>query len=451
MNRRITRWLVAAAIFILSGRAMAATPLLFDKSEFAARRAKLMDRIPDGAAILLGAWPALGYVEYVQNNDFMYFSGVEFPNAALILNGKNRTSTLFVTISENEARGEGFPLALIRDPKGVTGIERVSPIEQFSAALARLANWGYVIYTSFKPEELSREASDEKFGVLQEVMTLNPWDGRQTRELQFVEKLKKLFPFATVKDASSFIWELRSIKSAAEIEKLRIVGHLGVEAHKAMMKATRVDAPEYEMSAAFEYACKKAGARDLAYNVIISSAENHPYLHYYRHDRVLQDGDFIVVDAGPCLDYYVVDISASYPANGKFTPRQREIYEAAWAVQEACRRVYRPGIEEKDVQPQVLEILKKQGFDVSKDIFKIRSMRDGLSHNVGMAVHDVSAGPRGPLRPGMVFACDIFAVFPGEDLGVRIEDTVVITETGCENLTPGLPRTIAEIEAFFKK
>jgi Xaa-Pro aminopeptidase len=451
MHRRIIRGLVAAVILIFSGRAMAATPLLFDKSEFAARRAKLMDRIPDGAAILLGAWPALGYGEYVQNNDFMYFSGVEFPNAALILDGKNRTSTLFVTISENEARGEGIPLALIRDPKEVTGIEQISPIEQFSGALARLANRGYVLYTSFMPEELAREASGEKFGLLQKVMTLNPWDGRQTRELQFVENLKKRFPFATVKDASSFIWELRSIKSAAEIEKLRKVGRLGVEAHKAMMKATRVGAPEYEMSAAFDYACKKAGARDLAYNVIISSAENHPYLHYYRHDRVLQDGDFIVVDAGPSLDYYVVDISASYPANGKFTPRQREIYEAAWAVQEACRRVYRPGIEGKDVQPQVLEILKKQGFDVSKDIFKIRSMQDGLSHNVGMAVHDVSTGARGPLRPGMVFACDIFAVFPGEDLGVRIEDTVVITETGCENLTPGLPRTIAEIEAFFKR
>jgi Xaa-Pro aminopeptidase len=451
MHRRIIRGLVAAVILILSGRAMAVTPLLFDKSEFAARRAKLMDRIPDGAAILLGAWPALGYGEYVQNNDFMYLSGVEFPNAALILDGKNRTSTLFVTISENEARGEGIPLALIRDPKEVTGIEQISPIEQFSGALARLANRGYVLYTSFKPEELAREASGEKFGLLQKVMTLNPWDGRQTRELQFVENLKKCFPFATVKDASSFIWELRSIKSAAEIEKLRKVGRLGVEAHKAMMKATRVGAPEYEMSAAFEYACKKAGARDLAYNIIISSAENHPYLHYYRHDRVLQEGDFIVVDAGPALDYYVVDISASYPANGKFTPRQREIYEAAWAVQEACRRVYRPGIEEKDVQPQVLEILKKQGFDVSKDIFKIRSMQDGLSHNVGMAVHDVSTGARGTLRPGMVFACDIFAVFPGEDLGVRIEDTVVITETGCENLTPGLPRTIAEIEAFFKR
>jgi Xaa-Pro aminopeptidase len=78
-------------------------------------------------------------------------------------------------------------------------------------------------------------------------------------------------------------------------------------------------------------------------------------------------------------------------------------------------------------------------------------MQTGVSHNVGMATHDVSAGPRGPFRPGMVFACDIYAVFEGEELGVRVEDTIVITETGCENLTPGLPRTVAEIEAFMKK
>ena len=253
-----------------------------------------------------------------------------------------------------------------------------------------------------------------------------------------------------MKDAAPFIWELRSIKSPAEIAHLRKVGRLGVDAHLAMMRATRVGAPEYEMAAAFAYAAKKAGARELAYNIIISSAENHPYLHYYRHDRILKEGDFIVVDAGPNWNNYVVDISASYPANGKFTPRQREIYEAALAIEEACKQVYRPGIEAKDVQPLVLEILKKKGFDITKEMFKIRTMQTGISHNVGMATHDVSVGPRGPLRPGMVFACDIYAVFPGEDLGVRVEDTIVITETGCENLTPGLPRTVAEIEAFLR-
>lgn len=442
-----------AALFLvlaLSATAFAAGPLLFDKSEYGTRRTRLMEKIPDGVAVLMGATPATGYGEFVQNNDMMYFAGVEIPNAFLIVDGRARTSTLFFTITDNGARNEGISLDLIHNAGAVTGIERVSPLDQFTPTLSRLAGSGAVIYTSFKPEELARECSAEKFGIVQSAMTLNLWDGRLTRELQFVKNLRERFPQVTVKDAAPFIWELRSIKSAAEIEHLRKVGRMGVEAHKAMMRATRVGAPEYEMSAAFEYAARKAGARDLGYNVIISSAENHPYLHYYRHDRVLKPGDFIVVDAGPALDYYVVDISASYPADGKFTARQREIYEAALAIQEACKQVYRPGIEARDVQPQVLEILKKKGFNVDKDLFKIRTMQTGISHNVGMAVHDVSAGPRGPLRPGMVFACDIYAVFPGENLGVRVEDTVVITETGCENLTPGLPRTIAEIEAFMK-
>ena len=450
MKNRMT---IGAAVFLVlavSALAVAAGPLFFDKSEYAARRARLMEKIPDGVAILLGATPVTRG-EFFQSNDLMYFAGVEIPNAVLIIDGRSKTSTLFFTITDSGARNEGISLDLVRDAATVTGIERVSPIDQFTPTLARLAGSGAVLYTSFKPEELAREASAEKLGTLQNSMTLNLWDGRLTRELQFVKNLGERFPQAVVKDVAPFIWALRAIKSPAEIQHLRKVGRLGVEAHLAMMRATGVGVPEYQMSAAFEYAVKKAGARDLAYNVIISSAANHPYLHYYRHDRILKDGDFIVVDAGPNLDYYVVDISASYPASGTFTPRQREIYEAAWAIEEACKQVYRPGIEARDVQPQVLEILKKKGFNVDKDLFKIRTMQTGVSHNVGMAVHDVSAGPRGPLRPGMVFACDIYAVFAGEDLGVRVEDTIVITETGCENLTPGLPRTIAEIEAFMKK
>ena len=428
----------------------AAGPLLFDKAEYAARRTGLMAKTPDGVVIVLGATQTTGG-EFFQNNDMMYFTGVDIPDAALIMDGRSKTSTLFFTITERGARNEGISLDLVRNAAAVTGIERVSPIDQFSPTLGRLAGSGAVLYTSFKPEELARENSAEKFNVLQNTMTLNLWDGRLTRELQFVKNLRERFPQATVKDAAPLVWSMREIKSPAEIAHLRKVGRLGVEAHLAMMRATRVGAPEYEMAAAFAHATKKGGARELAYNIIISSAENHPYLHYYRHDRILKDGDFIVVDAGPNFDNYVIDISASYPANGRFTARQREIYEAALAIQEACKQVYKPGVEARDVQPLVLEILKKRGFDVEKDIFRIRTMQSGVSHNVGMATHDVSSGPRGPFRAGMVFACDIYAYWEKEDLGVRVEDTIVITETGCENLTPGLPRTIAEIEAFMKK
>jgi len=436
-------------LLLVLGQSLAGA-LLFEKSEYAARRTKLMDRIPDGITIILGAQPVTGYNPYVQNNDFMYFCGVEIPDAILVVDGVNRESVLFFTIAERTAKGEGISLDLVRNPKEVTGIERVFPLEHFPSYLSRTASRAKSLYTSFKPEELLREASQEKSETLLANMTLNPWDGRLTRELQFVKVLKDRFPQNEIKDCSPFIWDLRAIKSPAEIAVLRRAGRLGVKAAVETMKASRAGLFEYELSAVFEYFCRKAGA-DIAYNVIISSDENHPYLHYYKHDRKLADGDFLVVDAGPDVDYYDVDISFSFPANGKFTPRQREIYEACLAVQKANLERYRPGVTCDQIRDEVNEVLTKRGFDLSKEIFKIRSMEAGCSHDVGMAVHDVGGGPRGPLQPGMVFSCDIFAVFPGENLGVRIEDTVVITENGCENLTQGIPREIGEIEELMRK
>jgi Xaa-Pro aminopeptidase len=427
--------------------------LIFEKSEYAARRSRLMERIPDGAAIILGAQDIIGYNPYFQNNDFMYFSGVEIPHSILIINGKSKESVLFFTISERQARSENISVDMVQNPVDHTGIEKYYPVEQFTSYLSRLTSQVEFLYTSFKPEELMRECTNEKLRTLQRNILFNVWDGRLTREQQFVKLLREKFPRVLVKDCSSLVEELRVIKSPAEIDLMRKAGRIGVKAHIEMMKATRPGVYEFELAALFEYICKKEGVQDLAYNVIISSEENHPYLHYYKHDRLLQDGDFLVVDAGPDVGYYDVDISASWPANGKFTPRQREIYEACNEIEKACMSFYRPGITCEEVNEKVKNVLKSKGYDLSKDAFKIMTRRGGgCSHYVGMAVHDVGGGPRGePLRPGMVFACDILAVFPDENLGVRVEDTVLITEDGCENLTAGIPREIEEIEALMKQ
>jgi Xaa-Pro aminopeptidase len=373
----------------------------------------------------------------------MYLTGAEIPNAVLIVDGLLKTSTLLFTSTEAAARAEGIDAGLVKDPRAFTGIERVAPIEALDALLAGIASRSRVVYTPLEPEELYREVSTEKLRTLQRNMTQNGWDGRLTRELQFVKLVKERFPQVEVRDASPLIWDLRTIKSPAEIALLRRAGRIGAAAHTAMIKATRPGKYEYELSAELNYVCEKEGAQESAYGVIISSGENHPYVHYNRHDRQLKDGDFIVVDAGPDLDYYDIDITTSFPANGKFTPRQREVYEASLAVHQANLKVYRPGLTLDQCQKEVEEILKKQGFDLTKDYFK--RMRGGFGHYVGMATHDVGGSPR-VLKVGMVFANEPYMTWPGEDLGVRVEDTVVITETGCENLTSGIPRTVAEIE-----
>ena len=447
MKRRISLVPVILSAVLLAANGLQSA-LQFDKSEYAARRAKLLDKIPDGAAIILGAQVPPAYNEYFQNNDFMYLCGVEIPDSVLIVDGVAKETTLFFTITERSARNEGISLNLVRDPKEVTGVERVSPIEGLASAISRLVSQGKVIYTSFKPEELERECSSEKLGALQRNLTLNLWDGRLTREFQFVKQLQERFPQAVVRDISPVIWDMRTIKSPAEIEVMRKAGRIAVKAYIELLKATKPGMYEYELAALYEYVCKKEGAQDLAYYMIMCSAENHPYLHYYKHDRLLKDGDILVVDVGPDLGYYDIDITVTYPVNGRFTPRQKEVYEASKAVHEANMKVYRPGLTVEQCRKEVAEILKKQGFDLTKDYFM--KMQGGFGHYVGLAVHDVGGGPS-VLKPGMVIANEPLIVYEAENLGVRVEDTVLITETGCENLTAGIPREVKDIDALMKQ
>jgi len=426
----------------------------FDKSEYAARRAKLMEKIPDGVAVILGATTPASDIQFYQNNDFYYFCGVEIPNAVLIMDGIRKQSTLFFTINEREARGEGISVELVRTPEEVTGISRILPIERLSSTLSRLSLQTDVFYTMFRPEELSRENTNEKFKALQNTMTMNMWDGRLTRELQFVKQLKEKFPHITVKDCSPLIWDLRKIKSPAEIEHLRIAAQIGVKAHIAVMKATRHGASEKELAALFEYVCKREKAQDLAFYVILMSGPNHAFGHYHKHDRILENGDFIILDAGPDYSYYHADISSTFPANGKFSPKQKKIYEMSYGIRKTCLDNYRPGIKFRDVGEKVKQFLVKNGYDEEDPKFKGLIRYGGYNHSIGMATHDpmgTFAGPDEVLRPGFVFACDINLPYPDQEMGIRLEDTIVITENGYENLSQGIPRSLAEVEALMKK
>ncbi len=420
----------------------------FDKSEYAERRAKFMEKIPDGIAVIQGAAVPTAYYRFFQNNDFMYLCGLEVPGAVLVIDGVNKESTIFFSINDQGARNYGVPLDHINNTVEVSGLERrlgINDLEKFLKEKAKTIN---VFYTEFQAQELMRECSREKGRYELMGMKDNPRDGRPTREDQFVFYLKNHLPQnVLVADCSELIWKLREIKSPAEIALFRKAGKIGVEAHKAIMKGTYVGQPEYEISSLFEYECKKRGAQELAYYTIVCSDENHSFAHYHTYDRILEDGDFLVIDGGPDYHYYDIDITISYPVNGKFTPRQREIYEACNAVHEACMAVYRPGLKIKDLPGEVDKKLKEMGYDTSLPIWK--RFRSNFGHYVGMAVHDVGGGPS-VLEPGMVFANEPMAIFSEENLGVRVEDTILITEDGCENLTKGIPRTVEEIEAFMK-
>lgn len=450
--KRTRRNFVGAAILVaLAGHLIAAAP--FDIKEYAARRARLMDKIGDNLAVFLGASTPPSDIAFRQGHDFVYLTGVRVPNAYLIVDGQRKESLLFFTMTEAEAEAEGLPRGLVTDPAGLTGLERVLPAERFSATLASLCQRTPIIYAMLKPEEIGPENANEKFNTLQRTMTLNPWDGRLTRELQFVKNLRDRFPQIEVRDVSPIVGELRKIKSTAELEVLRQAARIGVKAHRALIQSTRPGVSERALAALFEFVCGLERASGQAYAPIIMSGKNHAYGHYHAYDRVLKAGDFIILDAGPDFADYHVDISTSFPASGSFSARQRELYEVALAIHDTCLANYRPGVSFRQVGEKVAAMLKEKGLDAYAKDFAGIVRYGGYNHMIGLATHDVVgrfAGPDELLAPGMVFACDIQLFRLDEEIGIRIEDTVAITESGSECLSRGVPRTVAEIEALMR-
>jgi Xaa-Pro aminopeptidase len=444
MRRGVLLLFLTFTLFLFPAGASA---LRFDKSEYASRREKLMNVHADGLIIIPGASTRTDYYRFIQNNDFLYLTGVTLPDAFLVIDPVKRESILFADISEYIVRDCGEPVELANDPVSFTGLTAVMKPSQLAGYLEERVKTIKKVYTGFLPEELPRECTNEKLRILRRTMSNNEWDMRLTREMQFVGQLKSKFPDIAVEDCSNSIHELRIIKSDAEIALLREAGKIGVEAHLALMRATRPGVKEQELAALFEYTCKRLGAQELAYNTIICTDINHTNVHYHIYDRTLVDGDFLVVDAGPDLKNYDIDITISFPANGKFSARQKEIYEAALAIHEAGLKVFRPGIDLFQAEAEIAAILTGKGFDMNTSLMK--ALRAGFGHYVGMAVHDVGGSPR-VLKAGMVIANEPYTYFRDENLGVRVENTILITETGCENLTPGLPRTVKEIEDFMK-
>ncbi len=413
-----------------------AGPLTFPPEEYAARRARFMETIPDGIAVFLGATSGR------QNNELRYFSGVEVPGATLVLDGVRKESTLFYTTRESFLLGENLSPLLATDPLGATGVEHHFPAAELSARFSEMAGAARVLYTP-----LTSEVAEP------EVDARSEWDGRLTRRRHFARVVQERFPSLEVRDCSEALWEQRRFKTPAEVDAMRRAGRIGASAMVEVMKAGRPGMWEYELSSLFEYTCKRQGSRELAFPTIISTAENHRFLHYAQYNRHLVDGDFLVVDAGPQWQDYRMDITISFPINGRFSPRQREIYRACLEISKGCIARYRPGLTGFQVGEQVRAELEGKGFDLSTDAFtRMRFFREGgITHHVGLETHDAGGRdlpPDRPLEAGMVFACDVFGTWPDEDMGVRVENTVLVTPTGCELLCPGIPREIEEIEGL---
>jgi len=264
-----------------------------------------------------------------------------------------------------------------------------------------------------------------------------------------VEWLKLAAPQTNLRDIRGSITDLRVVKSPTEMVFLREAINLSVDAQLAAMKMMRPGLWEYQVAAKMVEVHATGGSEAEAYAPIVGAGPNATALHYDRLSRRIEDGDIVVLDVGAQYAGYAADITRTLPANGKFTLRQREIYDIVFNAQAAALAAMRPGMDmcakgKKSLFKISYEYINSHGKDQhGKPLGQY--FIHGLGHNIGLDVHDPGDSCR-PLTVGQVVTVEPGIYIPEENLGVRIEDDVLITESGYELLSAKLPRSAEEIE-----
>ncbi len=431
----------------------------FTLDDFAARRAKIYDAIGSrGIAIVQGASGVPGFSVFRQSNDFYYLCGVESAHAYLLLNGRTRTSTLYLPHRDDgRERSEGKILSA-EDTALVgrlTGVEQVRGLESLARDLVSadlIRPPALALYTPLSPMETGNDSRDELLSG-QARAASDPWDGRPSREAHFVRLVKERFPQFDVRDLSPTLDAMRVIKSTAEIALIRTATQLAGLGIMEAMRSTSAGVYEYQLDAAAKYEFYVNGARGDGYASIIGGGTNAYLGHYFRKTDVLHDGDLVLMDYAPDYRYYTSDVTRIWPVNGKFTAPQAALYEYIVAYRDALFRYIKPGVTADEILDRAAADMKQ--YLVGKTFASpahLKAVQQGLAfrghfqHPVGMAVHDVGRVRGVPLKPGMVFTIDPMIWIPEEQLYIRIEDMALVTEEGVENLSGFVPSRIVDVE-----
>lgn len=427
--------------------------------EFLRRRQALLAQMAPASAALIFAAPeatrsADSEYPYRQNSDFWYFTGFNEPEAVLVLIKSDDThnhSVLFNRVRDKTAEiWFGRRLGQDAAPEKL-GVDRALAFPDIDQHLYQLLNGLDVVYHA---QGEYAYADNIVFAAL--------------------DKLRKgsrqnLTAPSTLTDWRPIVHEMRLFKSPEEIDVLRRAGEISALAHTRAMQACRPGMFEYQLEGEIQHEFNRHGARFPSYNTIVGAGENGCILHYTENESEMRDGDLVLIDAGCEYMGYAGDITRTFPVNGKFTQPQREIYDIVLESLETSLRLFRPGTSIQAVNGEVVRImvsgLVRLGIlngDVDTLIAENAHrpfFMHGLSHWLGLDVHDVGVyGPdrSRPLEPGMVITVEPgLYIAPDADvpeayrgIGIRIEDDIVITEDGNENLTAGVVKKADDIEAL---
>lgn len=462
IKRSISALALAAVILsaaaLIAGQEKSYYQTDFSKQEFAERRGKIFEAIGNNSlAIVQGARDVSGFAVFRQSNTFYYLTGLETARSYLVLDGRNRTATVYLPHrDEARERNEGRSLS-VEDAelvKELTGIDRVLAVESLSDAFfgGALRPPAPTIYTPMSPAELGTDSRDELLRGRTRIAS-DPWDGQPSRESHFIGLIRERFPQFEIRDLSPILDEMRLVKSKAEIKLIREATRIAGLAIIEAMRSTEPGVYEYELDAAAKYMFYLNGARGEGYASIIGGGANAFMGHYFRKTDRLMDGDLLLMDFAPDYRYYTSDVTRMWPVNGRYSEGQRQLCEFILAYRDALFRQVRPGVTSDEVLDGAAAEMEKYlaGKTFVKPAYE-KAVREGLrfrghfQHSVGMAVHDVGTLRGVALKPGMIFTIDPMIWVPEEKLYVRIEDMALVTADGVENLSAFVPSKLSDIE-----
>jgi Xaa-Pro aminopeptidase len=397
-----------------------------DITEYADRRKRVLRALGGAVGIVFageGSPPLLG--RWRPDSHFYYLTGIDSePGAAVLFDPgaedpDRRCILILRPLDSEQQRWDGHR-------------------EEISSALRSRTGFRKVMRSTALPMLLGKAARRSK-----RLACLHTFAGHNSSvspDLAVFRKVTERIPGVQIEDQTNLLPSLRAVKSKAEVTLMRHAARATALGYAAAAQIIRPGVTEMEIQHALENGYRANGASGPAYNSIVGAGFNGTVLHYMENADVARDGDLVVIDSGAEYQGYTCDVTRTFPVSGRFTKEQRELYNVVLRAQAAAIKAARPGARWHDVDGASRRVIENAGYG--------DAYIHGVGHQLGLEVHDAS--PDGPLKPGMVITIEPGVYFPDRNVGIRIEDDVLITSAGNTNLTAAIPKKPEDVESFMR-
>lgn len=407
--------------------------------------------LPGSIAVFVSndEWPMNGDAlhPYKQNSDLYWLSGIMQEDSMLILfpgnpDPKYREVLVLVRPNELKEKWDGKRLRA-NEATAISGIKTIVWLDSIEALLQGWIHLADNIY-------LSSNENDRKSSPI------------RSRDYRFIDEMKSKYPLHNFQRSAKIMKELRAIKTAEEVELMQKAMDITDVTFRRLLKVIKPGILENEIEAEIFHSFLSQGSTGPAYGSIIASGDRARTLHYVSNNDVCKDGELVLMDFGAEYGGYCADLTRTVPVNGKFTKRQKEVYNSCLHLHNYAKSILKPGIS-------IIEYTDKVGEEATKQFVKIglitkadvknedpenrayrKYLYHGISHHLGIDVHDLGTRTE-PVKAGMVFTIEPGIYIEEEQMGVRIENNYWITKTGNKDLMKNIPITVEEIEALMKK